>query len=307
MLFLSTVFVLVLSVCAQGANILLTDDDGWASAMIRAQYNALKAAGHNVILSAPARDQSGTGSSSAAPGPLSKPCEFNTCAPGSPAVGFDASDTRINYVNAFPIDSVRYGIQTLSPKFFGGRPDFVISGPNVGKNLGRTVMVSGTIAAASEAAIEGIPSVAFSGDGHDLGLGRVSYTTLTTDPLSTSSLAANIYASLTTTFTNALLASPSRPILPSGIILNVNYPSISECHYASDFSFILTRVQPSSRSTDVRTCGTNRLPVERDVVYMEGCFATVSVINAHTKSDVDAATQDVVLSRLGGLLKCLPN
>jgi len=111
MLFLSTVFVLVLFVCAQGANILLTDDDGWASAMIRAQYNALKAAGHNVrslafsghlwtylfackvILSAPARDQSGTGSSSAAPGPLTKPCEFNTCAPGSPAVGFDASDS----------------------------------------------------------------------------------------------------------------------------------------------------------------------------------------------------------------------
>ena len=36
-------------------NILLTNDDGWATAMIRAQYNALKAAGHSVSLLDPAR------------------------------------------------------------------------------------------------------------------------------------------------------------------------------------------------------------------------------------------------------------
>ncbi|THV02674.1 sure-like protein [Dendrothele bispora CBS 962.96] len=305
MLLLSAFVVTALSFSAHGANIVLTNDDGWATAMIRAQNNALKAAGHNVVLSAPANDESGTGSSSATPRPLTKPCEFNTCATGSPAEGFNASDTRLNYINSFPVDAVRFGIQTLSPKFFGGSPDFVVSGPNVGNNLGSTVMISGTVGAATEAAIEGIPSVAFSGDGGDLDL--VSYTTLTTSPRSTSTIAANIYASLTTTFTNALLASSSRPILPSGITLNVNYPSISGCSSASDFSFILTRVSPSSRATDVQTCGTSHLPGEQDVIDMRGCFATVSVIDARTKSDVDATTQAAVLNRLGGLLECLPN
>ena len=30
------------------------------------------------------------------------------------------------------VDSVRFGIQTLAPKFFGSPPDFVVSGPNIG-------------------------------------------------------------------------------------------------------------------------------------------------------------------------------
>ena len=32
----------------------------------------------------------------------------------------------------FSVDAVRFGIQTLAPKFFGRKPDFVVSGPNVG-------------------------------------------------------------------------------------------------------------------------------------------------------------------------------
>ena len=46
---------------------------------------------------------------------------------------------RFNYVNEFPADAAKYGIQTLSPKFFGGPPDFVVSGPNVGLNTGYVV------------------------------------------------------------------------------------------------------------------------------------------------------------------------
>lgn len=92
---------------------------GWAVAQIRAQNDALKAAGYNVrpppaisagfmnsftqvVLSCPAINKSGTGSSTATPTKLTSPCEFNTCPTGSPATGFNASDTRLNYVNAFP-------------------------------------------------------------------------------------------------------------------------------------------------------------------------------------------------------------
>ena len=52
---------------------------------------------------------------------------------------------RINYVNAYPVDAARYGIQTLAPLFFGGRPDLVLAGPNVGLNTGTTVNISGTV------------------------------------------------------------------------------------------------------------------------------------------------------------------
>lgn len=51
---------------------------------------------------------------------------------------------------------MRYGIQTLGPKFFGGPPDIAVAGPNVGSNLGLTVLVSGTVGAATEAVKEGM-------------------------------------------------------------------------------------------------------------------------------------------------------
>ena len=45
-----------------------------------------------VVLSAPALDQSGTGSRSRTPTVLTEPCEFDTCPVGSPAEGSNASD-----------------------------------------------------------------------------------------------------------------------------------------------------------------------------------------------------------------------
>ena len=44
------------------------------------------------------------------------------------------------------VTSVRFGIQTAAPPFFGGTgPDLVVSGPNVGNNLGTGVLGSGTV------------------------------------------------------------------------------------------------------------------------------------------------------------------
>ncbi|EPQ55705.1 sure-like protein, partial [Gloeophyllum trabeum ATCC 11539] len=226
-------------------NILLTNDDGWAVAMIRAQNDALKEAGYNVVLSCPAENKSGTGSSTATPTTLTEPCEYDTCPTGSPPEGFNASDPTLNYVNAYPADSAKYGIQTLGPKFFGGKPDFVVSGPNVGNNLGNTVQISGTVGAACEAALEGVPSVSFSGSGSDL----------------------------------------------------------AQCAAAADYQFVLTRILADASATDVETCGTDHLPAEGDVVG-NGCYVSVSVYNASTKADVDAATQGVVLNRFGDFLTC---
>ena len=42
-------------------NILSSNDDGWAEANIRELYDVLSASGHEVVVSAPAENQSGTG------------------------------------------------------------------------------------------------------------------------------------------------------------------------------------------------------------------------------------------------------
>ncbi|KAI0077649.1 sure-like protein [Panus rudis PR-1116 ss-1] len=299
---------LVLGVLAQ--TIILTNDDGWAVAHVRAQFDALDDAGYDVVLSAPTENKSGTGSSSATPTPLTQPCQFNTCPTGSPAEGHNASNPRLNWVNAFPVDSVRYGIQTLAPQFFGSKPDFVVSGPNVGTNLGN-VNGSGTVGAACEAAIEGIPSTAFSGSTGS----QVSYTTLTTQPTSLNTIAARIYSQLTVQYLNALLSSSesssspgTEPILPPNISVNVNYASISGngCTDVKNWKFVATRLRPDSSAMDAQTwtCGRDHLPDETSVNRSGGCWVSVSVMDARSKGDVGAEVQGIVFGRLesGGLV-----
>ncbi|KLO08832.1 sure-like protein [Schizopora paradoxa] len=299
----SVLFSVLLAVALVKAQtkIVLTNDDGWAVANIRAQNSALIAAGFNVVLSAPAENESGTGSDDEPATTVgANGCEFQSCPAGAPPTGNNASDTRLNYVNSFPVTSVRFGIQTVAPLFFDGDgPDFVVSGPNVGTNLGGTTgpTGSGTVGAACEAAKEGVPSVAFSGSGGS----QVSFTTLSTSSASTTT--ADVFGALGVRFVEALLASSASPILPAGVTLNVNYRAASgSCTSASAFDFVFTRVTTATKSTpaDVNTCGTTRLPTEANVVNnMPGCLASVSVMNATTKADVDASTQEFVLNRIG--------
>ncbi|KAJ7630051.1 sure-like protein [Mycena polygramma] len=301
MTILQAIVLAALASSVSAQNIVLTNDDGWAVAQIRAQNDALKATGYNVVLSCPASNQSGTGPLSKTPTVLTSPCEFNSCPTGSPAIGSDPSDAQLNYVNAYPVDAAKFGVNTLAPQFFNGsKPDFVVSGPNVGNNFGLEAFFSGTINAASEAALLGVPSAAFSGATGD----EVSYTTLTTAPNSTDTQAALLYSALSVKFLDVLLASPA-PILPSNIVLNVNYPAATgACTSVSAFKFVLTRLNFNLFATDVETCGTTRLPTESSVVEMCGCFASVSVFDASTKLDVDAATQAGVLGKLDSILSC---
>ncbi|KIK64942.1 hypothetical protein GYMLUDRAFT_70895 [Collybiopsis luxurians FD-317 M1] len=295
--------VLLVAPLIYAHKIVLGNDDGWAVAVIREQFSALEDAEYDVVLSCPAVNQSGTGRlSTRVPFPLITPCEFNTCPAGS-AVGSNASDPRLNYINAYPVDAMNYGI-----KLFKHAPDFAVAGPNVGNNLGGVVLFSGTVAAASAASLAGIPSASFSGSSDSLS--QVSYTTLESDPTSANTVASNLYAQLTVKFVDALFSSSaSGPILPTGISLNVNYPPIANCPTVSDYKFVLTRILPNLNpsATDVKTCGTSHLPVESDVAAMKGCFISVSVFNASTLLDVSASTQQKVLNKLGSLLTCLPS
>src|SRR5580658_8780292 len=62
-------------------------------------------------------------------------------------------------VSGSPADSVMVGVNKMLPR----RPDMVVSGINIGENLTiQDILASGTVAAAMEAALLGIPSIAFS-------------------------------------------------------------------------------------------------------------------------------------------------
>ena len=75
---------------------------------------------------------------------MSTPGDFNLIAAGSPGIGFNATDHRLNYVDSFPVTAVKHGID-IAPDLLGGVPELVVSGPNVGSNLGLITLFSGTM------------------------------------------------------------------------------------------------------------------------------------------------------------------
>jgi len=265
-------------------------------------FNALTAAGDSVVLSAPAENQSGSGSLDLPPTVVTDGCEFNSCPANSPPTGSNSSQPRLNYVNSFPVTAMKFGVQNLSTTFFGGVPDLVVSGPNVGVNTGIITVFSGTVGAASAAADQlDIPGIAFSGTtGTETG-----FNVATPDY-------SLIYADLATNVTSTLLASGA-PFLPSGTWLNVNFGAAgagTSCTSASDFQFVFSRIYTSTiiSGPDVTTCNNGGvLPPESTVVGTTGCFASISVGKASDKLDADEAQQAVVLGKLSSILSCLPS
>ncbi|KAJ6111332.1 hypothetical protein N7523_007393 [Penicillium sp. IBT 18751x] len=303
-------------------NIISSNDDGWAEVNIRALFQSLVDGGHSVVVSAPAQDESGTGqlrassatlcytllivrvvdagSSQKTPTVLTEPCEFDSCPAGSPAVGYNASEPRLNYVNSYPATSIKYGINSIGPKFFDGAPDLAVTGPNVGNNIGLEVLLSGTVGAATYAAHNaGIPAIAFSGATGS----QTAWNASSTFPAY-----SQVYAELSLNLIDALVASGT-PYLPGDVWLNVNYNSVtSDCVTADDFSFILSRIHVALSlltPEDVTTCGSSRLPSELEISAKSGCYASVSVGMAGTKGDANATVQAVILKKLSSLLTCL--
>ncbi|KKK23768.1 hypothetical protein ARAM_007336 [Aspergillus rambellii] len=288
-----------LPLAAQAINIISSNDDGWAEINIRSLYGALTAVGYSVVVSAPAENESGTGSLDIAPSDRTEPCEFNSCPADSGAYGNNATDPHLNWVNSYPVTSIKHGIEVVAPQFFGGNPDLAVSGPNIGNNLGLAVLLSGTVGAANYAAgTAGIPAIAFSGD-----------TGSQTAWNATLPVYSAIYAQLATKVTERIVAAGA-PYLPDGVWLNVNFPAVSDssCASVGDFAFVLSRIYtavPLLTSDDVETCGSKRLPTETTVVDTDGCYVSISVGDSN-KLDANATLQGDVLEKLGDFLTCLP-
>ena len=135
--------------------ILLSNDDGIAAPGLRALREALAQHG-DVIVCAPEANQSAT-SHSLSLHRILRLRHVSTLAEGEgPAPGVFA-------VDGTPADCVYVALHS-GTRILARRPDLVVSGMNHGLNLGLDVFYSGTVAAAREAALRGIPSIAVSAD-----------------------------------------------------------------------------------------------------------------------------------------------
>ena len=125
--------------------ILLSNDDGIHSPCLRALHDALCEAGHELDVVAPLTEQSGVGCSVTLHNPLRL---YPVQEPGFSGTA----------VAGTPVDCVKLALTTLLPQ----PPDLVVVGINNGANKGVDVFYSGTVGAATEAALRGLPAVAFS-------------------------------------------------------------------------------------------------------------------------------------------------
>ena len=128
--------------------ILVTNDDGIQADGIKALAAALMELGEVVVV-APAVEQSGSSHAITMHSPL-LPREL---APGWWSV------------NGTPSDCVYVGIHSVLKR----KPDLLVSGINRGPNLGDDVTYSGTVAAAMEGAMQGVPSLAVSLNSYNSG------------------------------------------------------------------------------------------------------------------------------------------
>ncbi|KAF4588641.1 hypothetical protein EYR40_010194 [Pleurotus pulmonarius] len=292
--------------------VLLTSDSGWATAQIRAQYNALKAANYDVLLDAPADDTTSGLISPVLNLPLLGinarllPCQFNTCPPlldllgiplGFPVSGSNSTDARLHFLTGHLPDALDDGLNTLSPTIFGSQPNLVIVGPHVGNTFGTAINSSETLGAAIVAINAGVPAIAFSGPTGS----PVSFTTLQSDPTSQSALAAQAYTSSMMRLVNTLTLLP--PALPAGVGLNVNFPPLANCTSAT-IPFRLTRFEAKPNQIDLLPCPLSlHIPDEATTVN-SGCLASITAFDAETKADIDALTLTLLVTKMLPVLTC---
>jgi 5'-nucleotidase len=126
-------------------HILIANDDGYLAPGIAALVKACQGLGHIEVI-APEQNASGTSNALTLNRPLSI---FE--ARGEGVQGF-------RVINGTPSDCVHVALTGL----LGRKPDLVLSGINNGANMGDDTLYSGTVAAAMEGFLFGIPAIAFS-------------------------------------------------------------------------------------------------------------------------------------------------
>ena len=125
--------------------ILIVNDDGIFSEGIKALWEAMNELG-DTFIAAPSREKSAASHSIT----LNHPIRVKLIERANGFQGWAISGT--------PVDCTKLAIRSL----MSDKPDLLVSGINHGANLGTNIVYSGTVSAAMEGSILGIPSIAFS-------------------------------------------------------------------------------------------------------------------------------------------------
>ena len=176
-------------------NILISNDDGIFAMGVRTLANTLAQAGHQVTVVCPDRERSATGHGLTLHQPIRAKEVESIFDEG--VIAWSCSGT--------PADCVKFALSAVMSE----RPDFVVSGINHGPNLGTDVLYSGTVSAAMEGVLEGIPSIAFS---------LASFTALEFQP--------------SADFAVELIKKLAQESYPTAPLLSVNVPAIATSEMA---------------------------------------------------------------------------
>ena len=169
--------------------LLISNDDGIFALGVRSLANGLAEAGHDVTVVCPDRERSATGHGLTLHQPIR--AEIVESVFQSTVKAWACSGT--------PSDCVKLALWAL----LDSPPDYVLSGINQGSNLGTDILYSGTVSAAMEGVIEGIPSIALS---------LASFSSKEFQPAAT--------------FAQTLLAQLATEPIPEVMLLNVNVPAV---------------------------------------------------------------------------------
>ena len=208
-------------------HVLISNDDGIDAAGILALVLEMRKIA-SVTVVAPDRQQSAVGHAITMNYPLR-------------AVPFRKNGEFFGYaVDGTPADAVKLGVRFLLKE----KPDLLISGINHGSNTAINILYSGTVSAATEGTVLGIPSIAVS---------------LTTHDPADFSYAAK--------FAARLAARVVAEGLPRGTLLNVNVPAVPEEKIAG------VRVTRQGNSSWEDTFDVRRDPAGREYFWLSGSMA----------------------------------
>lgn len=173
--------------------ILVTNDDGITSPGIRMLIKQMNILG-DVVVVAPNSPQSGKSHAISISEPLRcDPIDIDT----GPQIEYSCSGT--------PADCIKLAIHEILDR----RPDIIVSGVNHGSNASVNVIYSGTMAAAIEGAMQGIPSIGFSILDYDW----------------------NTDFSFAEKYVSEITSKVIHQGLPNGVCLNVNIPKAKNKDY----------------------------------------------------------------------------
>ena len=211
--------------------ILVTNDDGISAPGIRTLVSVMKEIGEVVVV-APDSPQSATGHAIT----INSTLYLNK-------VNIDGQLEQEYSCSGTPVDCVKFAVNEILKR----KPDLCVSGINHGSNSSINVIYSGTMSAAVEAGIEGIPAIGFSLLDYDW----------------------NADFEPTRDFIKKIALEVLEQGLPEGVILNVNFPKLK----ANDIKGI--KVCRQAKAMWVEKFDKRKTPHNRDYYWLTGEFVNL--------------------------------